>query len=125
MKEIELEILNLLESHPKCLTIITNHFMKVMIDSFDNEEVPEEFKKSMMELGISKERLAMIISGAPRCLFTPFDEQEIYIEVYRTTGKKFTYRIEDYETPNFSSEKRIDCELEAIKSAFEILEDKS
>src|SRR6478736_8170340 len=96
MKEVELAILNLLEQHPKCLSVITDHFMKVMIDSFDTEEVPEEFKQSMRETGISKERLAMIIGGAPRCLFDVFDENEIFIEVYRTQSKAFTFNIEDY-----------------------------
>ena len=56
MTEVEVTIKEILESHPKSCEIITDYFMSMMIDSFNDEAVPEEFKTTMREAGISKER---------------------------------------------------------------------
>lgn len=122
MTEVEVTIMELLESHPKSLVIITEYFTNMMIDSFNDETVPEEFKTAMKEMGISKERLSLIIGSAPRCLFDVFDENNIFIEIYRTTGEAFTFNIEGFmEHPDHFS-KRKDCELIAVKEAFKLLE---
>lgn len=124
MKEVEIKIMELLDNHPKSLEIITSHFTKMMIESFNEETVPEEFKEAMMEMGVGKERLALIIGSAPRCLFDCFDENEIFIEVYRTSGDAFTFNIEGFMEHPTHFIKRKDCELSAIIEAFKLLEKK-
>lgn len=122
MKDVENEILDLLESNPKTCTVITDYFTKVMIDSFEDQSVPEEFKEAMRSLGIEKDRLATIISGQPRCLFDVFDENEIYIEIYRTNGDSFTFNIEKFMEHPGHFKSRKDCEMQAIKEAFKLFE---
>jgi len=122
MNEIELKMLDLLNTHPRAYSIIMEFFTRMMIDSFVNKSVPEEFKEEMKKLGLSKDRMAMIIGGAPRCLFDVFDENEIYIEIYRTQGESFTFNIDGLvEHPNHY-QKRKDCELDAIIESFKLLE---
>lgn len=124
MNELEIKITELLNDHPKSYEVITNYFLKMMINSFDTEEVPEEFKEAMRNVGIEKERLIMIISGSPRSLFDVFDENDIFIEVYRTNGNSFTFNIEGYLDHPGHYDKRKDCEIEAIEEAIKLLESK-
>lgn len=118
----ETTMLELLETHPNACAVITEHFLKMMIESFVDQSVPEEFKESMMKEGINKDRLALIIGGAPRCLFDVFDENEIYIEIIRSSGKYFTFSIHGEKAEINCYQSRKDCELDAIKEAFKILE---
>jgi hypothetical protein len=122
MTEVEVTIMELFEENPLSYEAISRFFLNMMVESFNDETVPEEFKKAMMAEGIGKERLALIIGGAPRCLFDVFDENGIYIEVYRTNGEAFTFDIADFIDHPGHFIKRKDCEMEAVKEAFKLLE---
>lgn len=124
MKEIESTILELLNKHPKSAQIVMDYFVRIMIDSFEDSDVPEEIKNTLREQGISPVRMVQIISGAPRCLFDIFDENEIYIIIYRTNGDSFTFDIENYVDHPDHYCTRKECELMAIKESFSILEQK-
>ena len=114
--------LDLLESHPASTEIIRAWFMERMIESLQDENVPDEFKNFMREQGIQNDKLATMIDVNPRMLLDVFDENDIFISI-NITDRKFTYRIDNVVNPTEYSTRK-ECELISITRAFEILENK-
>jgi len=114
--------LDLLESHPASTEIIRAWFMERMIESLQDENVPDEFKNFMREQGIQNDKLATMIDVNPRMLLDVFDENDIFISI-NITDRKFTYRIDNVINPTEYSTRK-ECELISITRAFEILENK-
>jgi hypothetical protein len=114
--------LDLLESHPASTEIIRAWFMGRMIESLQDENVPDEFKNFMREQGIQNDKLATMIDVNPRMLLDVFDENDIFISI-NITDRKFTYRIDNVINPTEYSTRK-ECELISITRAFEILENK-
>ena len=117
MKSIEL-----LEKYPLSTEVIRQWFFNEMMRSNEvAEDVPEEFKKAMVEEAISNDRLAIFIDAQPRGLFDVFDDNNIFIEVFMYPDGQFTCKIGNQATTN-SWNKRREAESFAIEAAFEILE---
>ena len=125
--------LDLLESHPASTEIIRAWFMERMIESLQDENVPDEFKNFMREQGIQNDKLATMIDANPRMLFDVFDENGIiiYFMIFSSPeGVKFSGAIHighDEVKPNPIGKQcntRKEAELFAIEAAFEILETK-
>ena len=114
--------LEILEKYPLSAKLVRDWFMKSMLESFNDEEVPEEFKQYMLEQGIENDKVGKLIDVNVRILFDVFDENEIFISV-NVTDKKFTYRIDNLVNPTEYSTRK-ECELISITRAFEILENK-
>jgi hypothetical protein len=112
--------LELLESHPASTEIVRAWFMERMIESFKDENVPDEFKNFMREQGIENDKLATMIDANPRMLLDVFDEHEVFISI-NVVDRKFTYRIDNLVNPTEYSTRK-ECELISITRAFEILE---
>jgi hypothetical protein len=112
----------LLEKYPLATEVIREWFTKKMIESIKGDsEVPEDFKKFMLEQSIDNNKLSIFIDVNPRGLFDLFDQHKIIIEIFLYPSKEFTCKIENEATTN-SWENRKDCEWFAIEAAFEILE---
>jgi len=114
--------LDLLESHPASTEIIRAWFMERMIESLQDENVPDEFKDFMREQGVQNDKLGTMIDANPRMLLDVFDENDIFISI-NITDRKFTYRIDNVINPTEYSTRK-ECELISITRAFEILENK-
>ena len=116
--------LELLEKHPLSAKIVRDWFMQKMIQSIKgNEEVPEDFKNFMLELGIENDKIAIMIDGNSRMLFDVFDNNDLFIEIFMYTDVTFTCKIGNETTTN-SWKTRKDAEAFAIEAAFEMLENK-
>ena len=114
--------LDLLEKYPVSTEIIRAWFMERMIESLQDENVPDEFKDFMREQGVQNDKLGTMIDASPRMLLDVFDENEIFISI-NITDRKFTYRIDNLvNSTEYSTRK--ECELISITRAFEILENK-
>ena len=128
MKAIEL-----LEKYPLSTEVVRDWFIRRMMESVNNDnDVPEDFKKFMIEEGIPNDRLCIFIDANPRSLFDVFDENDIHIST--------TYGDHNYENNNLGELhycatinncetviyclRRKDAEAFAIEAAFELLENK-
>ena len=128
MKAIEL-----LEKYPLSTEVVRDWFIRRMMESVNNDnDVPEDFKKFMIEEGIPNDRLCIFIDANPRSLFDVFDENDIHIST--------TYGDHNYENNNLGELhycatinncetviyclRRKDAEISAIEAAFELLENK-
>ena len=115
--------LELLEKHPYTTEVIRTWFLEKMIESLNDQSVPDEFKDFMRGQGIDNERLSTMIDANPRMLFDVFDENDLFIEIFMYPDVTFTCKIGDQATTN-SWKTRKEAEMFAIEAAFEILENK-
>lgn len=119
MKAIEL-----LEKYPLATEVVRDWFIRKMAESVNKDnDVPEDFKKFMIEQGIPNERLCIFIDANPRSLFDVFDENNLFIEIFIYPDITFTCKIGNEATTN-SWKTRKEAEAFAVEAAFEILEKK-
>jgi hypothetical protein len=117
MKSIEL-----LEKYPLSTEVVRQWFFNEMMRSNEvAEDVPEEFKKAMVEEAISNDRLAIFIDAQPRGLFDVFDDNNIIIVIKYHDNFGFTWAVEEADEQSFYKTRR-EAESFAIEAAFEILE---
>jgi hypothetical protein len=115
--------LELLEKHPRSGEVIRAWFLKQMFESFNDEDVPDEFKDFMREQGVENDKVGKMIDINPRMLLDVFDENDIVIETSLYPNGEFTIKIGNEATTN-SWKTRKDAEAFAIEAAFELLENK-
>jgi hypothetical protein len=115
--------LELLQKYPLAKKVVKDWFMKSMLESFKDENVPEEFKQFMLEQGIEDDKVGKLIDVNVRILFDVFDENDIVIETLLYPSKEFTVIIGRQPTKN-SWKTRKEAEHFAVEAAFEILENK-
>ena len=125
--------LELLEKYPLTAQIVRDWFMKSMLESFKDENVPEEFKQFMLEQGIEDDKVGKLIDVNVRILFDVFDENDIiiYFMIFSSPeGVRFSTAIhtgndEVKPTPiGKQYNTRKEAEHAAIEKAFDILETK-
>jgi hypothetical protein len=115
--------LELLEKYPETTKLIKDWYMKKMIESFNNDDVPEEIKEFMMAQGIQDDKLTTIIDGSPRALFDFFDENKVFIQInVSNAGTVFSYNINEGDIISGGWNNRRETESAAITSAFELLD---
>jgi hypothetical protein len=115
--------LELLEKYPLAKNIVKDWFMRSMLESFKDENVPEEFKQFMLEQGIEDDKVGKLIDVNVRILFDVFDENDIVIETLLYPNGEFTIKIGNEATTK-SWKTRKEAEHFAVEAAFEILENK-
>jgi hypothetical protein len=119
MKAIEL-----LEKYPLATEVVRDWFIRKMMESVNEDnDVPEDFKKFMIEEGIPNDRLCIFIDANPRSLFDVFDENNLFIEIFMYPDVTFSCKIANHGT-TASWNTRKEAELFAIEAAFEMLEEK-
>jgi hypothetical protein len=118
MKGIEL-----LEQYPLTAKVIREWFLERMIESLQDENVPDEFKNYMRDQGVHNDKVGVMIDANPRMLLDVFDENEIVIENSLYPDGTFTIKIGNEATTQ-SWKTRKEAETFAIEAAFEILETK-
>ena len=114
--------LELLEKYPLAKNVVKDWFMRTMLESFKDENVPEEFKQFMLEQGIEDDKVGKLIDVNVRILFDVFDENEIYISVFYTPNT-FMVSINQNDL-GIKYNTRKEAEHAAVEAAFEILETK-
>ena len=121
--------LEILEKYPLSAKLVRDWFMISMLESFKDEEVPEDFKQFMLEQGIENDKVGKLIDVNVRILFDVFDENDIIIQVIPIKEDKVKYlsRVNEFETP-YDFKKpyftRKEAEHFGVEAAFEILETK-
>ena len=122
-----MEMINLLEEHPKTAAVIKQWLLDRLLESIDDSKVPDDFKEFARQQSIENDKVAGILNNTPRALFDVFDSHEIYVEtLHETTG--FWWKIKDSKDyVRLASDPypdRKDSDSEAIIEAFKLLEAK-
>ena len=121
-----MEGLELLKKHPLSAKLIREWFMEKMIESLNNDSITDEFRQFMREQSIDDDKLGVMIDSNPRMLFDVFDDNEIYLNIFRVKNIFMwsLYDIEEQILDGRVFNTRKEAELFAVEAAFEILENK-
>lgn len=115
MKAIEL-----LQKNPESSKLICSYYLEIMLESLNDDNLPEDFKDHVREQGIDNDNIAAIIDGNPRNLFDFFDSHNMYINVTTFPDTLFfTYSIMN-EIATSGSNNVYKTRKEADKAAIEI-----
>jgi mRNA-degrading endonuclease RelE of RelBE toxin-antitoxin system len=115
--------LDLLEKYPLAANVVKDWFMRSMLESFKDENVPEEFKQFMLEQGIEDDKVGKLIDVNVRILFDVFDENDIIIIIKYHDNFGFTWAVEEADEQSFYKTRK-EAEHFAVEVAFDILETK-
>lgn len=125
--------LEILQKYPHSADVVRKWLFDRMVESMQDDSVPEDFKQSMMNEAVTNVRLAVFIDTNPRILFDVFDENDIiiYFMIFSSPeGVRFSAAIHtgnDEVKPNPIGKQyntRKEAEYAAVEAAFEILENK-
>ena len=119
MSKLAIEILN---DYPLATETARDWFVRKMIESFEQDNAPEDFKNQMLSRGVSDITLAIMLDQSPRNFFDLFDDNRIVIEILRdeVNADLFYYKINGEVTRHFYTG-RVPCERAAVEKAFELL----
>jgi hypothetical protein len=119
-------MLELLKKYPEAAKEVKSYYLELMLESLNNESLPEDFKDHVRAQGIDDEKIAKIAEGSPRNLFDVFDVNGIFIEI-SVSHNDFSYKIYPRDQ-NFLDviwyHTRKEAEEIAIKDAFQLLNEK-
>ena len=113
--------LELLENYPYAAVVVRAWFLERMIESLEDENVPDDFKNFMREQGIDNDKLGVMIDANPRMLFDVFDENDVIIIIKYHDNFGFTWAVEEADDQSFYKTRK-EAEAFAIEVAFDILE---
>lgn len=122
----------LMKTYPKTAIVVKQWLLGKMLESLNNESIPEEFKEHVRQEGITDEYVVKLLANQPRALFDVFDEHKVYIEINVTgtlTDPKFLYALnyrdqKEADLNNNEHSSRREAEYAAIEEAFKVLNDK-
>lgn len=114
--------LELLQKYPLAGKVVKDWFVRTMLESVEDQNVPEEFKNYVLEQGVEDDKVAALIDVNVRVLFDVFDENEIHIGIL--TPPDWSWEISPGYTENGVCKSRKEAERAAVEAAFEILEQK-
>jgi hypothetical protein len=120
MKAIEL-----LQKNPESSKLICRYYLEIMLESLNDDSLPEDFKAHVREQGIDEDKIAAIIDGNPRNLFDFFDSHNMYINVTSFSNGSFSYSITSDIATSGSSEvykTRKEADKIAVETAIKQLE---
>ena len=120
MKAIEL-----LEQNPESAKLICSYYLEVMLESLNDESLPEEFKDHVRSQAMDNNNIAAILDGNPRNLFDFFDSHNMYITVTCFSDGSFSYSIiADIGTSGTSEvyKTRKEADKNAVETAIKQLE---
>ena len=115
--------LEILQKYPHSADVVRKWLFDRMVESMQDDSVPEDFKQSMMNEAVTNVRLAVFIDTNPRILFDVFDENDVIIIIKYHDNFGFTWAVEEADDQSFYKTRK-EAELFAIEVAFDILENK-
>ena len=118
----------LFETYPKACEVVKSWFLEKMIDSFQDDNVPEDFKNFVRKQGIETEKIIKIIGSNPRSLFQVMDENKLFIEIRLNfsdgANPSFSWAV-NTQGPTKWFETRTEAELEAVIECLKQLNERS
>ena len=117
-------MLELLQKYPEAGKVVKDHFLSKMLDSLNDDNIPDDFKEHVRNMGIEDEKIAKMIGNPPRSMFDVFDENDLFINVtFDHTDRMFRWSVDgqmDSQTYIF----RKAAEQEAVAEAFKLLNER-
>ena len=117
--------LELLEQNPESAKLICSYYLEVMLESLNDDSLPEDFKDHVRSQGMDNNNIAAILDGNPRNLFDFFDSHNMYITVTCFSDGSFSYSIiADIGTSGTSEvyKTRKEADRNAVETAIKQLE---
>lgn len=117
----------ILETYPKATTVIKQWYLEKILESLNNDSLPEDFKEHVRNEGVDDDKIIAVIEAGPRALFDVFDENHIYIQINvlpEDLSATFTHIINNSFVSLIIYNNRKETERAAIEQAFEILNSK-
>jgi len=118
--------IELLQENPESSKLICKYYLEIMLESLNDDNLPEDFKAHVREQGIDEDKIAAIIDSNPRNLFDFFDDQGIFINISTTNNGK-TYQCDvsqDLKGESQGGYTRKEADLKGVIIAIEMLEKK-
>jgi hypothetical protein len=112
----------MIENYKIALEVVRDWFIGKMEESFNNQEVPDNFKQFMREQGVPTETLVKLIEINPRSLFDVFDDNDVIINIIHNKGL-WTWDVNTVKGVDYYSSRKL-AETRAVERAFQILDDK-
>ena len=117
--------LELLEQNPETAKLICSYYLEVMLESLNDESLPEDFKDHVRAQAMDNRNIAAILDGNPRNLFDFFDSHNMYINVTSFSNGSFSYSITSDIATSGSSDvykTRKEADKIAVETAIKQLE---
>jgi len=117
----------ILETYPKATAVIKQWYLEKILESLNNDSLPEDFKEHVRNEGVDDDKIVAVIEAGPRALFDVFDENHIYIQINvlpEDLSATFTHIINNSFVSLIVYKNRKEVERAAIEQAFEILNSK-
>ena len=89
-----MEMINLLEEHPKTTIVIKQWLLDKLLSSIDDSKVPDDFKEFARQQSMETTHVAGILQNTPRSMFDVFDNHKVYIDI-SCLNDKFLWGIND------------------------------
>jgi hypothetical protein len=112
----------MIENYKIALEVVRDWFIGKMEESFNNQEVPDNFKQFMREQGVPTDTLVKLIEINPRSLFDVFDDNDVIINIIHNKGL-WTWDVNTVKGVDYYSSRKL-AETRAVERAFQILDDK-
>jgi hypothetical protein len=116
--------LQLLDEYPKAALVVKQWYLEKMLESLNDDNLPEDFKDYVREQSIENPQIGAIIDTSSRTLLDVFDGHKVYIQISVWEGPKFSWFIRDEPSDAKMYDGRKDAEKEAIEYGFKILNEK-
>lgn len=113
---------DLLEKYPYATEVIRDWFMQKMIESLEDQQLPENFKEYMRSQGVPNDKLAVVFKENPRALFDVFDANDMIINIVYTE-QGFTWSVKDVKNIQYYQYRK-EAENAAVERAFQLLDEK-
>lgn len=118
----------ILDANPKAASLIHDYYLNKLLDSLEDDNLPQEFKEFAREKGLPIENIVAMLDANPRQMLDFFDEQEIHINVtrYKASDGNIYSTLDSNSTVKtikvFNTRKEAD--LEGVTLAIQMLEEK-
>lgn len=120
---MSLKMLELIKEYPLAAGAVKGWFVNKLIESLNDESLPEEFKQYIKDQGVDDAKMSTVFDENPRSLFDVFDEHNVYIETVIDTDDNFWWKIGDIHSP-IGYSRRTEADKAAIVEAFKLLNEK-
>ena len=90
MSKLAIEILN---DYPLATETARDWFVKRMIESFEQDNAPEEFKNHMLSRGVPDITLAIMLDQSPRNFFDVLDDNKILRSIEDSVLKRYLISV--------------------------------
>ena len=117
-------MLELLKTYPEAGKVVKNHFLSKMLEGLNDDNIPDDFKEHVRNMGIDDDKIAKMVGGSPRALFDVFDDNDLFINItHDYTDRVFRWSVDgEVDSQNYVLRKA--AEQDAVAEAFKLLNEK-